>query len=101
MKKHVFPKLLSPFTVIWEEFVEGFSLVMFSFFSRSCSFLLSFSNFLFSSSTLPSFAALKKKKEGKKDLAKRVIQLYQMQSYTWDRVLEFVNFYLTSIFSAV
>lgn len=93
LKKHVFPKLLSPFTVIWEaEFVEGFSLAKFSFFSRSCSFLLSFSNFLFSSSMLPSFAALKKKKRKKKDLAKCVVQLYQMRSNTWDRVLEFVNF---------
>ena len=65
LKKQVFPKLLSPFTVIWEvEFMEGFSLATFSFFSLSCSFLLSFSSFLFSSSILPlCFAALKKKKE--------------------------------------
>ena len=68
LKKHVFPKLLSPFTVIWEaEFMEGFSLALFSFFSLSCSFLLSFSSFLFSSSILPlSLAAFWKKKEKEK-----------------------------------
>lgn len=78
LKKHVFPKLLSPFTVIWEvEFVGGFSLALFSFFSLSCSFLLSFSNFLFSSSMLPlSFAALGKKRERERDLATNVIQPY-------------------------
>lgn len=73
LKKHVFPKLLSPFTVIWvAELVEGFSLVMFSFFSRSCSFLLSFSNFLFSSSMLPSFAALRGRKREEKAIQQNV-----------------------------